>query len=72
MNIGQTIKVRGLSQKGKNRIREHGNVWTIIQISETVRFSSDIGPWLLLRSLNGNSIRWMKETNDKDFNEDAR
>ena len=61
------ITVRGKSQKGKNRIREHGETWRIVERQEKVKFSSETGPWLLLESLDGKCLRWMHETNDKDF-----
>lgn len=62
-----TIKVRGKSQKGKNRVRERGEVWRLVKTAESVLFSSERGPWLLLESLDGKSMRWMQAKNDDDF-----
>lgn len=61
------IKVRGKSQKGKNRVRERGEVWQLVRTAADVLFSSEHGPWLLLESLDGKSMRWMRATGDKDF-----
>lgn len=59
------IKLKGISQKGKNRIHEQGEDWEIVREQERVPFSMETGPWLLLSS--GNNLRWIHKTNDKDF-----
>lgn len=64
--IGQSVTLKGVSQKGKNRVREHGPVWTVVDISQTVRFSDVPGPWLLLSSPD-TCIRWFNPRQDKDF-----
>ncbi len=61
------IRVRGISQKGKNRIRERGDVWNVKEVADKVFFSSEQGPWMLLESLDGRSWRWMHAVADKDF-----
>ena len=61
------IKVLGISQKGKNRVREHGDTWEIEVITNQVAFSNQAGPWLRIRSTQTNEIRWMNRNNDQHF-----
>lgn len=59
MGIGSLITVEGKSQKGKNRIREHGRVWKIRKVW---------GTHLLLESTNGDEyLRWVDGPHDEDF-----
>ena len=60
-----TVKLKGKSRKGKNRIREHGDTWTILERRENVRCC--IGPALLIKSADGKDLRWISERNDRDF-----
>lgn len=52
-----TIKVEGISQKGKNRIKEHGDTW---RIRETNKIA------MLLEAPDG-YLRWMDHKDDPDF-----
>lgn len=36
MNIGQQVRLVGKTLKGKNRIREHGDLWLVSDIREEV------------------------------------
>lgn len=67
MEINSTILLKGLSQKGKNRIRENGEEWTVLAIRLTVKFTSEPGPWILVESLKTGHVRWVHVSNDKDF-----
>ena len=59
MSEGILVVVSGRSQKGKNRISEHGNVWKIKTIQ---------GPKILLESIDGKSnLRWVDGPEDRDF-----
>lgn len=54
--------LKGKSQKGKNRIREHGNKWKVIrQIIDDSRCSK-----LLMEAPDG-YWKWMKEQDDPDL-----
>ncbi len=57
--VGFLVKVEGLSQKGKNRINEHGAVWKVKKV------------WtrkLLLKSTDGkDNWRWVDGAEDSDF-----
>jgi len=59
----------GKSQKGKNRVRELGPIWKIVEIRDNVAFSTENGPWALIVPANGDKdkSRWVNMKNDKDF-----
>lgn len=61
------ILLNGLTQKGKNRIRENGEEWTVVEIRQSVLFTSEPGPWILIESNKTKHIRWIHSTHDKDF-----
>ena len=62
------MKLVGKSLKGKNRIRELGSEWKLIQTVMAVGFSSEPGPWLMVEPIsNSNKGRWIHKTNDIDF-----
>ncbi len=50
------ISLVGVTAKGKNRIREHGSLWEVLDDSGTIR------PELWIRSLTTGEERWL--TND--------
>lgn len=61
------LKLRGRTQKGKNRIRELGESWEIIASVESVGFSSEKN-WILIHPvLNPDKIRWIRANDDIDF-----
>lgn len=51
--------VSGISLKGKNRIREHGDVWDILK-SESQKI-------LIQSKKNPNVVRWVERMNDSDM-----
>jgi len=55
----KTVRLQGISLKGKNRIREHGEIWDIIQ--------QDKDCLLIQSQINYNYVRWIKEKNDPHF-----
>jgi len=70
--LGKSIKVTGISQKGKNRIRQYGDTWMVLAETDRVLFSpSEAGPWLFIAppgmgQADGPS-RWMHLNNDPTF-----
>lgn len=49
--LGKQIQLKGLSQKGKNRVREHGDRWMVLAETERVIFApGEVGPWVFIRS----------------------
>lgn len=55
----KTVTVKGKSLKGKNRIREHGEIWKVI---------SEQSNKILIESFkNSNNCRWVDFKNDSDM-----
>ena len=70
--LGKTIQLKGISQKGKNRIRENSNQWTVLAETDVVLFApGKHGPWLFVapigRDQNDKASRWVRSTDDTDF-----
>ncbi len=70
--LGKTIQLSGLSQKGKNRIREHGDRWIVLAETERVLFSPGVvGPWLFIappgKGQDDKASRWIRANGDTDF-----
>lgn len=61
-------KLTGKSLKGKNRVRERGEIWEVLRVTDKVLFSAEPGPWLLLQSTDAKkSLQWVHSTADQDF-----
>ena len=70
--LGKQVQLKGISQKGKNRIRDHGDRWTVLAETDRVLFApSSQGPWLFLAPLglgqNDKASRWVRASDDVDF-----
>jgi len=62
------VKLKAKTRKGKNRIRQFGEWWKVCRTTPTVLFSTEThGSWVLLESLNKKDWRWVRETDDPDF-----
>jgi len=63
------IFLQGKTQKGKNRVRELGTEWKVLDTRDSVAFSSDSGPWVRVAPVSGgvDKDRWIHLTKDKDF-----
>lgn len=61
----------GKSQKGKNRVREHGREWSVLRVCDRVIFSKERGPWAFVvpvgKDRGDNGSRWINLHFDKDF-----
>ncbi len=71
-HLGEKIRLKGLSQKGKNRIRELGEQWVVFAVTDRVLFSPDkTGPWLFIspehRNQDDKASRWIHAQHDVDF-----
>ena len=71
-HLGKIIQLKGISNKGKNRVRDHGDRWTVLAETETVLFApGQKGPWLFIAPVgqgqNDKASRWIKVTGDLDF-----
>jgi|TARA_R110002020_G_scaffold133237_2_gene297352 hypothetical protein len=69
MQVGQTIRLKGISRHGKNRIHEaKGDTWRISKIRREVSFKTTApGPFMLLQSTGGTDSRWVSKINDPNF-----
>ena len=69
---GKLVRLKGISQKGKNRVREHGDRWIAHREEDRVLFGPDLpGPWLLVSPEGTNqddkASRWIRASGDPDF-----
>jgi len=70
--LGKNIQLRGVSQKGKNRVREHGDRWTVLAETDEILFAPGVtGPFLFItpkgKQHDDNGSRWIKANDDPDF-----
>lgn len=70
------FRLVGKTLKGKNRVRELGEMWLLDKAVDSVGFSTEAGSWLFVfpltcrtncRSTLCNHTRWVHLTNDFDF-----
>ena len=65
MKIGDMVTLVGKSRHGKNRIKEHGDRWTILQIKNNVACCNG-GKGFMLGNNDGD-VRWVADKDDPDF-----
>lgn len=69
--LGKEIRLAGVSQRGKNRIREHGELWLVLAETEHVLFNPGPGPWIFIaphgKTMNDKASRWIHLNDDIDF-----
>lgn len=70
--LGKKIRLKGISQKGKNRVRENGDTWMVFAETDRVLFNKDAaGPWLYIApsglDQNHRASRWIHAVADIDF-----
>lgn len=61
------IKLKGKSSKGKNRIAQHGENWTVIKETDRLQCLPNLENPALIESHLSRNMRWISLTNDKDF-----
>lgn len=60
--------LEGITRHGKNRVREQGPKWNVIQMATGVQFSTEAGIWFLLQSATDpQHLRWVHEKHDPHF-----
>ena len=68
MEVGNKVKLTGITRHGKNRVREQGEVWEVIRMNPTVSFKTKApGPFMLLQSTESINMRWVSTVNDDNF-----
>lgn len=70
--LGKNIQLTGITHRGKNLIRKHGNIWTVLAETDHVLHSPDnLGLRLFIVPIGGNwdggNSRWVLFKNDIDF-----
>ncbi len=61
------VKLTGISKKGRERVKQHGDLWRVKQIRhEVVCLNNEAG--MLVESLMSDDTRWVKITDDPNFN----
>lgn len=71
--VGMRLQLLGLTNKGKQRLREFGTVWRVVIIEHSVLFEKIKGPWLFIEPLMEDSSqrllggRWINGRSDLDF-----
>jgi len=69
LSINSVITLKGKTQKGKNRIREHGDRWIITLVDDNVLCLDNQPGWFIhpTSSAPGSFGRWIRQVDDKDF-----
>ena len=69
--LGKHIRLRGLTAKGKNRVKQHGEYWTVLAETDKVLFNPEKGPWLFItpagKGQDDKAARWVRADGDADF-----
>jgi hypothetical protein len=70
--LGKEIILKGISQKGKNKIKNFGEKWIVFAETDTILFSpKNHGPWLYVTPFSKNyedkSSEWIRVTGDENF-----
>ena len=70
--LGKKIKLKGITQKGKNRIRENGDEWNVFAETDRVLFApNQTGQWLFIAPIGKDqdhkASRWIRFLEDPDF-----
>jgi len=70
------VKLTGKTKHGKDRIRQHGDIWDVVSMSMQTNKNRmalvSLGETTSLRLNDGSIVRWrdgrnIDKTNDKDF-----
>ena len=69
--LGKKIRLKGKSQKGKNRVRENGETWMVFAETDKVLFNPQPGLWLFVspegKDQDNKASRWIHGVSDIDF-----
>lgn len=71
MNIGDIVKLKPKTRRGKNALQNKTNKWFVSEHTYNVLFTTDVGPWVRLTEMRndtlGPSIRWVHLKRDDNF-----
>lgn len=66
--VGEIITITWKNKNhGKPRILLNGDKWEVVRVADSVLFSKQPGPWLLLKSVETVDCRWVHQTDDPNF-----
>ena len=57
------IKLKGITGHGKNRIREHGDLWEVLEVPTGVIKMSHKPPFPPIKSVKTGAERWLDDIN---------
>lgn len=63
--MAEQVTLTSKTLKGRNRIREHGSQWRIIEVGNPQCFDGAEG--LFIEAVEGNHRRWIRMHDDPDF-----
>ncbi len=66
------IELSGISKRGKQIVKQHGERWRVLDKKDRVLFSDKSGPWLLvipanLHETQTEASRWIHSMFDENF-----
>lgn len=61
------VVIEPISEKGKKELAYHTTKWEFREEIEKLKFSRDPGPFLVLRSLDGSKVLFVKKEGDLHF-----
>lgn len=64
--VGEQITVKGKTNRGKNRIHEHGSLFTIHRIVHKLWLNSN-ADWILVKPPSNKWWCWVHINDDNDF-----
>ena len=69
MNVGDSLTLIGKTKHGRNRVREQGATWKVMEVCTAKRHSAhpEGTPIALLASACAKHWRWVKQVNDLNF-----
>lgn len=64
--ICKEVRLIPKTQKGKQRIKQHGDTGKVLDVQNKVQFTSEYGPWLLVNAADPTG-RWVHWKHDDNF-----
>lgn len=65
--MSRRVRLEGISLAGKNKVRENGELWDVVEIRNNVSCLGGGTGYLLKSIVKPNYVRWVKTTGDEDF-----
>lgn len=70
--MDKIIFLKGITKKGKQRVKQWGDEWFILKSAASVLFSDKKGPWFFIQAATditetGGSTRWINAHMDENF-----